>query len=170
MSSAQRSTRSKRSLRAGSTSGTSSSVTRPVPPSMAIRSPAAIDHVADADRARAQIDLQLAGADDRGAAHAAGDERRVRRLAALGREDPARGVEAGDVVGLGERAHEDDVARLRGGGDRLLGGEDDLALGRARRGGDAAGEHLEARLRVEGRVQQRVERAGVDRGERLLRA
>ena len=35
------------------------------------------DHVTDADGARAQIDLQLAGADDRGAAHAAGDERRV---------------------------------------------------------------------------------------------
>ena len=35
------------------------------------------DHVADADRARAQIDLQLAGADDRGAAHAAGHQRRV---------------------------------------------------------------------------------------------
>ena len=127
------------------------------------------DHdVADADRARAQVDVELAGADDRGAAHAARDERRVRGLAALGGEDAARGVEAGDVVGLGERAHEDHVARLGGGGDRLVGGEHDLALGRARRGGDAAREHLEARLGVEGRVQQRVERAGVDRGERAL--
>ena len=31
---------------------------------------------------------------------------------------------------------------LRGRGDRLVGGEDDLALGRARRRGDAASEHL----------------------------
>ena len=45
-----------------------------------------------------------------GPAHAARDERRVAGLAALGGEDPARGVEAGDVLGLGERAHEDDVA------------------------------------------------------------
>ena len=97
-------------------------------------------------RAR-EVDVELAGADHRGAAHAARDERGVRGLAALGGEDAARGVEAGDVVGLGERAHEDDVAALRGGRDRLLGGEHDLALGRAGRGGDAAREHLEARRR-----------------------
>ena len=56
----------------------------------------------------------------------------------------------------------------RRGRDRLVGGEDDLALGGAGRGGDAAGEHLEAGLGVERRVQQRVERAGVDRPQRLL--
>ena len=142
----------------------------PVLPSIAIRCAGGDDDVADPDRARAQVDLQLAGADHRRAAHAARDERRVRGLAALGGQDAARGVEAGDVVGLGERAREDHVAALRGGRDRLLGGEDDLALGRAGRGGDAAGEHLEARVRVERRVQQRVERAGVDRGAAPARA
>jgi hypothetical protein len=44
--------------------------------------------------------------------------------------------------------------------DGLLGGEHDLALGRARRGADTARQHLELGLGVEGRVQQRVERAG----------
>ena len=73
------------------------------------------DHdVAHADHARAQVDVELAGADDRRAAHPARDERGVRGLAALGGEDAARGVEAGDVVGLGERAHEDHVAAVGG--------------------------------------------------------
>ena len=60
--------------------------------------------LADAHLAGVQVDLQRVGAGDRGAAHAAGHERRVRRLAALGGEDALGGVEAGDVVGLGERA------------------------------------------------------------------
>ena len=44
------------------------------------------------------------------------------------------------------------------------GREDDRALRGARRGADALGEHLEVGARVERRVQQRVEPAGVDRG------
>ena len=42
-------------------------------------------------------------------AHPARDERGVRRLTALRGEDSPGGVEARDVVGLGERAHEDHV-------------------------------------------------------------
>ena len=131
ISSAHASTRSKRALRPGSTSGTSSRVTMPVLPSIAIRSPAPITTVAHPDHAGAQIDLQLSGSDHRRTAHPARDERRVRRLAALGGEDAARGVEARDVVGLGERAGENHVAALRRGRDRLVGGEDDLPLGGA---------------------------------------
>ena len=82
----------------------------PVLPSIAIRAPGGDHLVADADHPRAQVDVQLAGADDGRAAHPARDERRVRGLAALAGEDAARGVEAGDVVGLGERAREDHVA------------------------------------------------------------
>ena len=59
------------------------------------------------------------GADDRRPAHPARDQRRVRGLAALRGQDPARGVEAGDVVGLGVRPHQDHVAALAGGLDRL---------------------------------------------------
>jgi hypothetical protein len=58
-------------------------------------------------------------------------------------------VEPGDVVGLGERPHEDHrfaVARLL---DGLGGGEHDRALGGAGRGGHAAGEDGVARARVE---------------------
>ena len=65
--------------------------------------------LADADLASVEVDVERGHARDRGAAHAARHERGVRGLAALGGEDAARGVEAGDVVGLGERAHEDDV-------------------------------------------------------------
>ena len=89
------------------------------------------------------------------------------RLAALGGEDPLRGEEAGDVLGLGERAHEDDVAPVGGGRDGVGRGEDDLALRRARRRGHAVREHGVVDGRVERRVQQRVELLGVDRVDRL---
>ena len=105
------------------------------------------DALADAHLAGVQVDVQVAGAGDRRAAHAAGHERRVRGLAALGGEDALGGVEAGDVVGLGERPHEDDRATVLGRGDGVRRGEDDGALGRARRGGDAAGDDLVAARR-----------------------
>ena len=78
--------------------------------------------------------MQLGGGGDARDAHAAGDERGVAGLAAEAGEDALGGVEAGDVVGVGVRADEHDVAALGGGVDRLLGGEDDLALGAAGRG------------------------------------
>ena len=76
-------------------------------------------------------------------------------------------MEAGDIVGLGERAHQDHLATLGAGGDRVGGAEDDLSLRRAGRGGDALGEHLVLDVGVERRVQQRLERGGVDRGDGL---
>ena len=85
----------------------------PVVPLMAMKSPSASS--LPVERAAAcglEVDVQLGGAGDGGAAHAAGDQRRVRGLAALAGEDALGRVEAGDVVGLGERAHEDDVAPL----------------------------------------------------------
>ena len=96
--------------------------------------------------ARAEVDLQLRRARHRRAAHPARHERGVRRLAALAREDAARGEEPGHVVGLGERPHEHDVAALRRGLHRLLGREHDRALCRARRRAHAAREHLELGL------------------------
>ena len=102
-------------------------------------------------------------------AHAARHQGGVRGLAALGGQDALRGVEARDVVGLGEGPDQHDGLARLGGGDGLLGREDDGALGRARRGGDAAGDDLVARGGVEGGVQQGVQRAGVDRGDRLGR-
>ena len=118
----------------------------------------------DVDLPRALVDLERARARHRRAAHAARHQRRVRGLAALRGQDPLRRVKASHVVGLGERAHEDDVVV---GLDRRVGGEDDPALGRPGRRCHAASQHVELGLRVERRVQQRVERLGVDRGDRL---
>ena len=126
------------------------------------------DLAAAADLALLGVDFQRRGAGHGGDAHAAGDQRRVRGLAALRGEDADRGVEAGDVVGLGEGAGEDHVAPLGGGLDRDRGGEDDLPLRRPGRGGDAGGDDLVGRVGVEGRVEQRVEGLGVDRHQRRV--
>ena len=72
------------------------------------------DALADAHLAGVQVDLQRVGPGHRRAAHAAGHERRMRRLAALGGEDALGRVEARDVVGLGEGPHEDDRAPVLG--------------------------------------------------------
>ena len=113
----------------------------------------------DGDALLLEVDRERLRADHRRPAHAARHQRRVRSLAALGGEDPLGGVEAGHVVGLGERAHEDHVAAVLLGRHRVGGREHHLALRRPRRGVDAGGQHLELGLGVEGRVQQRVERA-----------
>ena len=81
-----------------------------------------------ADLALAEVDLELAGSRNGGAAHAACDERRVACLAALAREDSTGGVEAGDVIGLGEGANEDHLASLPRRGDGVARTEHDLAL------------------------------------------
>ena len=137
-SSAQPRTVRNSSVISGSTSGTSSVVTdarRAVD-----REQVALvqDEVADAHAAPREVDCTLAGAGHGRHAHPARHERRVRGLAALAGQDALGRVEAGDVVGLGERAHEDDVAAVRRRGHRLGGGEDDPALGRPRRRRHAA--------------------------------
>ena len=102
-----------------------------------------------------------------GPSHPPGDQRGVAGLAALGGQDAVGGVEAGDVVGLGEGAHEDHVATLPGGLDRVPGREHDLAQRGAGRGRHAARQHGELGLRIEGRVQQRLQGGRVDRRQRL---
>ena len=124
------------------------------------------DRVADAQLARLEVDPQRGGAGDARLAHPARDERGVRGLAALGGEDPLRGEEAVHVVGLGERADEHHGTAALRPVDRVVRREDDLALGGAGRGGDARGEHVEVRVRVEGGVEERVQAGGVDRGQR----
>ena len=57
----------------------------------------------------------------------------------------------------------------RGAAHGLGGAEHDRAPGRAGRGGDAGGQHLELEVGVEDRVQERLERLGVDRHQRLAR-
>jgi hypothetical protein len=147
----------------GSTSGTSSVVIEPAgavdgQPIAGVQRGAV-----DAHLAGRHVDLEVAGAGDRRHAHPARHERRVRGLAALGGHDPLRRVEAGDVVGLGERPREDHVAPVGGRLHRIGRGEDDLSDRGARRRGHARGQDVVLGLRVEGRVQERVERLGVDR-------
>ena len=137
-------------------------------PSIAIRSPACSTRSPIRTSPAARSTSHGSRARDRRAAHAAGDQRGMAGLAALAREDPAGGVEAGDVVGLGEGAHEDHVAALGGGRDGVAGAQHDLALRGARGGGDAGREHLVVGGGVEGRVQQRVQGGGVDRQDRRL--
>ncbi len=73
------------------------------------------------DRALVEVDHQPLRADDRGAAHPARDQRGVRGLAALAGQDPASGVEPGDVLGVGERPDQDHVPALACRGDRVRG-------------------------------------------------
>ena len=114
------------------------------------------------------VDFEVRGAGDAGPAHAPGDQRRVRGLAALGGEDSPRGVKAGDVLSLGEPSHEDHVvARLRP-LHGLVGGEHHRALRRARRGRHPPGELGVLVVRVERGVQERLQRPGVDRRDRRL--
>jgi hypothetical protein len=99
-------------------------------------------------------------------AHPARHQRRVTCLASLRGDDPLRGLKAGNVVGFGERPHQDDVASVLRRGPRAGDVEHDLALRGPRRGGDPAGQHLVLGVGVEARVQQGVETGGVDRHER----
>ena len=95
----------------GSTSGTSSAVTMPAPPSIAIRSPS---------RSTVPFDAAAPAPSGRPRAPAAPDTHglpipRATSAAWLALPPsevrmPSRGVEAGHVVGLGERPHQDHVA------------------------------------------------------------
>src|SRR5690606_3452778 len=108
------------------------------------------DHAArGGEGAPGRVDVQLLGAAHAGLAHASGDHGGVRGLAAAAGEDAAGGDHAGQVVGVGLAAHQDDVLALGGQLDGPLGGEDDLADGRAGRGVHALGDAPLAAAAVE---------------------
>ncbi|MGZ8633430.1 MAG: pyruvate, phosphate dikinase, partial [Solirubrobacteraceae bacterium] len=88
------------------------------------------------------------------ASHAALVARGMGRPAVVGASDleidlKAREFHVGDVVGLGERPHEDHCSSIGGSRDGVRRGEHDRALRRARRGCDPAREHGVARRGVE---------------------
>ena len=124
--------------------------------------------VADPHHPRLGVDLDRRGAGDAGTPHAAGDERRVGGLAALGGEHAAGGVKPGDVVGLGERPDQDHVLAVGGAAHSLGGAEHDRTPGRPGSRRDPGGQHLELGGGIEDRVQERLERLGVDRHQRPL--
>ena len=98
-----------------SRSGTSAVVMTPAEPSIASRSPAWSTVSPTVTVFASRSISSVRAPQTHGLAHAAGDQRRVRGLAALRGDDPARRVEAGDVLGLGERADQDHVAALGAG-------------------------------------------------------
>ena len=81
------------------------------------------------------VDLELVGAAHAGLAHAAGDDGGVGGLAAAGGEHAGGRDHAGQVVGVGLAAHEDDGLAGLGVGDGLGVVEGDVADGGARGGG-----------------------------------
>ena len=99
------------------------------------------DLAIDVELALHLVDGDRVAADDAGLAPAAGDDRRVAGLAAGGREDALGQVHAGDVLGAGLLADQEDrlVGMLLVEGDGGLGRQDHLAAGRTRAGGDALG-------------------------------
>ena len=92
----------------------------------------------------------------------------MRGLAPLGGEDPLRSVKSGDVVGLGEWAHQDHVLTLSGAAHRLRSAQHDRAFGGARRRRHARRQYLEVVSGIEDRMKQGLERLGIDRQQCLL--
>ena len=77
-------------------------------------------------------------------------------------------MEPGDVVRLGERAHEDHILARLTARDRLGCAEHDLALSGAGRRSDAADQDVVGGSGVEGREQERLKTVGVDREQRFV--
>ena len=135
------------------------------------------DPVALAERLAAEDELlvllvhrDLLAAGDAALAHAARHDGRVARHAAAHGEDALGGLHALDVLGRGLEAHEHHALAVLLPRLRVVGVEHDLAARRARRGRQAAAHRLGLleRHRVELRVEERVEVAGVDHEDGLL--
>ncbi len=114
------------------------------------------------------IDADRGGAGDAGLAHAARDDCRMRRHAAARRQHAFRRMHAVDVVRARLDAHEDDLAahvlHLLG----FVRREGDLAARRARRRRQAGRDDLARRGGIDRRMQQLVERGGIDPRDRLV--
>ena len=80
---------------------------------MEMTSPSSTTCPSDGELSRVDVDVERVGAADAGLAHAAGDHGGVRGLAAAAGEDALRGDHAGQVVGVGLPADQDDRARRR---------------------------------------------------------
>ena len=115
-------------------------------------------------RAGAGVDAQASGARHARLAHAARHDRRVAGHAAARGENPFGGMHAVNVFRARLDAHQDHRAALALHFLRLVGREHDFAGGSPRRRGQPTADHLAGGARVDGRVQQLVERGRVDCG------
>ena len=88
-------------LTSGSLVGTLPRMTRPVPPSMVMKSPSFTVYLPTIELLRLEVHADGLAAGDAGLAHAAGDHGRVGRHAAARRQDALGRVHAVDVVGRG---------------------------------------------------------------------
>ena len=122
----------------------------------------------DPERSLVHVDLETLGSGDARLAHAARDDRGVRRHAAVRGEHALRVVHAVNVVGRRLPADEDD--RLAGLSPLLgrVGVEDDLPARRARGRVEALRRDLELGALVEPRVEKLVELGGIDARDRLV--
>ena len=120
---------------------------------------------------RRVVDAQRAGAGDAGLAHAARHHGRVRGHAAARGENALGRVHAVDVLGRGLDPHQDDLAcpallsASASSAENTISPE--AAPGEA---GRPVAITLRSALGIDGRMQQLVERRGIDARHRLLRA
>jgi len=116
------------------------------------------------------IHLDVAAAGDAALAHAARHDGRVGGHAAADGQDALRGLHALNVLGRGLETDEHDLLAALLPRLGVLGGEDDLAAGRAGRGGQRLADNggLLEDLGIELGMEQRVERAGLDHGDGFL--
>ena len=112
------------------------------------------------------FDLDRFGADHRGRAPTAGNDRGVADEPAASGEDAFADHHAVNVFGAGLVADEDDLLASLRRQIGVVGGEVDLADGSARRSGQALGQHLA--LAGELRVEHLIEVIGSDAHERLV--
>ena len=157
------------SLISGSTSGTSSTVTWPVVPSMAIRSPGrdrGVAHAAvPADRSISSSLAPHTHGRPMPRATSAACEALPPSLVRMPFAAWKPATSSASVNGRTRTTSRPSASASH----RLRGGEHHLALGGAGRRVHAGGQHLVVGVGVEGRVQQRVQRRRVD-GQQRLRA
>ena len=124
--------------------------------------------VADRHGAAAVVDADGAAAGDAGLAHAACHDGCMRGHATARGEDAFGGVHAVNVFRRGFDAHQNDLMAvgLQPGG--FLRREHDLARGGTRRRRQAGGDDIARRGGIDGRVQQLVERGGIDARHRVV--
>ena len=101
-------------------------------------------------------------------AHAARDNGSMRGLAAVRGQDALGSDHAGQVVGVGLPANQHALATSLGNLDGVHGREHGFAHGSARRGVQAASQHVVVGALVELRVQQLIELVGIDAHDGLL--
>ena len=122
----------------------------------------------DAHDLLGRIDMETLDTADAGRTHAAGDNGRMARLAAVAGQDALGGYHALQVVGVGLPADQDDLVALVRTRNGVIAREHDLAHGSTGTGVKAACERLVLLGGVKLRVQELVELRRVDTAHGLL--